>query len=155
MGQISTKIAIFDSFVKYSDSLSVPNHNWSTLWTRTGLCLSFSMIFHGRTYWWGLYRGEKRVKFHPILPFLANFHANIDLSYTQITIDWRNWMNVNVIWYFKQFYSWKLSTPSSESHYVKVFSPEIVRNMAFSNILPFQSILIGVKTCLTDFVSKV
>ena len=87
MGQISTKIAIFDSFVQNAEPLSVPNRNLSTLWTRTRMSLSFSVIFRLPTSLSGLDRGEIRVKFHPISPILADFHTKSELSYAQTTID--------------------------------------------------------------------
>ena len=74
MGQISTKIAIFDSFVQSAEPLSVPNRNLSTLWTRTRMSLSFSVIFRLPTSWSGLDRGEIRVKnFIQYCPFWQIF----------------------------------------------------------------------------------
>ena len=73
MGQISTKIAIFDSFVQNAEPLSVPNRNLSTLWTRTRMSLSFSVIFRLPTSLSGLDRGEIGSNFIQYRPFWQIF----------------------------------------------------------------------------------
>ena len=98
------------------------------------------MIFHVPTYWLRLFGGERRVKFYRIWRILADFHTNTELSITQkqiwlteLTKYWCYWI-FSIIWLLKTLYS------GFNGSHMWVISPEIIRNLVFSNILPFETL---------------